>query len=135
MAKHSEDIENEPAVAVTSAGVPWSEVPASVVHFVEWMDGIHGPARDSLPPVDEVPIPPILYSLPRLHPDRPRGSTPMLDVHGAKSRLSKCRPGAWLRSPYTGWQWAKWPDGEVGWLRKDISLPASLRVRTRNDLQ
>jgi hypothetical protein len=99
------------------------------------MDGIHGPAQERLLSIDEAPIPPILYSLPYLHPDRPRGSTPMLDVHGAKARLSKCRPGAWLKSPYTGWQWAKWPNGEVGWLPKDISLPASLRVGTRNDLQ
>jgi hypothetical protein len=134
MAKRSSDIPAESS-AMTSAGVPWSEVPGSVVGLVEWMDGKHGPAQDGLPSIEEVPIPPVLYELPWLHPDRPRGSKPMLDVHGAKVRLSRCRPGAWLKSPFTGWQWAKWPNGEVGWLPKSIVLPASLRVGTRNDLQ
>jgi hypothetical protein len=52
----------------------------------------------------------------------------MLDVHGAKSRLENCRPGAWLISPFTGWRWAKWPDGEVGWVPANVCLPESLRV-------
>ena len=93
MAKRSKDIDPSSTAAATSAGVPWSEVPASVVHFVEWMEGRHGPAQDRLPSIDDVPIPPVLYSLPRLHPDRPRGSKPMIDVHGARARLSNCRPG------------------------------------------
>jgi hypothetical protein len=135
MTKRFKDIAARSPASATSAGVPWSEVPASVLHFVEWMDGRHGPAQDSLPTIEDVPIPPVLCSLPRLHPDRPRGSKPMIDVHGARSRLSHRRPGAWSISPYTGWRWAKWPDGEVGWLPNDVSLPASLRVGTRNDLQ
>ena len=60
------------------------------------------------PPVDQIPIPAALLSLPVLHTDRPRGSKPMADVHGARQRLADCRPGAWLISPYTGWKWAKW---------------------------
>jgi len=56
-------------------------------------------------------------------------------VHGARQRLANYRPGAWLISPYTGWKWAKWPDGEVGWLPADVALPDLLRVRSRNDIQ
>jgi len=45
------------------------------------------------------------------------------------------RPGAWLISPFSGWKWAKWPSGDVGWLPTDIELPAILQVVARNDLQ
>jgi hypothetical protein len=120
---------------VTSAGVPWSEVPDAPCPYTEWLDGRHGPAEDVLPPVDHIPVPAVLLSLPVLHEDRPRGSKPMADVHGARQRLAGCRPGAWLISPFTGWKWAKWPSGEVGWLPADTALPASLRVRPRNDIQ
>jgi len=40
----------------------------------------------------------------------------------------------WLISPYSGWKWAKWPSGDVGWLPADIELPATLRVLARNDI-
>ena len=30
---------------VTSAGVPWSEVPDFALADIEWMDGRHGPAK------------------------------------------------------------------------------------------
>src|SRR5262245_51283565 len=59
---------------LTSAGVPWNEVPESVRPAVAWMDGRHGSAQSPLPPVDAVPVPDILYRLPYLHDDRPRGS-------------------------------------------------------------
>jgi hypothetical protein len=113
---------------LTSAGVPWSDVPDFVLPHVEWIDNRRGPAQRALPPIGEVPVPTIFDSLPRLHDDRPRGSKAMLDVHGAKSRLENCRPGAWLISPFTGWKWAKWPDGEVGWVPANVCLPESLRV-------
>ena len=58
----------------------------------------------------------------------------MIDVNGAKCRLADCRPGAWLLSPFTGWKWAKWPSGEIGWLPADTALPDSLRVRPRDDI-
>jgi hypothetical protein len=77
----------------------------------------------------------ILNKLPSLHERRPRGSKPMIDVAGARARLCGVRPGAWLISPFTGWKWAKWPNGEVGWLPNEIELPASLKVSARNDLQ
>ena len=48
---------------VTSAGVPWSEVPDFALFHVEWMDGRHGSAKQTLPPVDRVAIPPVLYLL------------------------------------------------------------------------
>ena len=119
---------------VTSAGVPWSEVPDFALFHVEWMDGRHGSAKQTLPPVDRVAIPPVLFTVPRLHPDRPRGTKAMIDVNGAKCRLADCRPGAWLLSPFTGWKWAKWPSGEIGWLPADTALPDSLRVRPRDDI-
>jgi hypothetical protein len=48
---------------------------------------------------------------------------------------NEARPGAWLVSPYTGWKWAKWPSGEVGWMPADIELAANLQVSARNDIQ
>jgi hypothetical protein len=120
---------------LTSAGVPWSEVPDAPCPYTEWLDGRQGPADNIMPSVDEIPIPDVLLALPVLHAGRPRGSKPMADVHGARQRLANCRPGAWLISPYTGWRWAKWPNGEVGWLSPDTVLPAALRVRSRNDIQ
>lgn len=113
---------------VTSAGIPWSEVPEFVLPYMEWIDNRRGAATQALPPVDQVRTPVIFESLPRLHGERPRGSKAMLDVSGAKSRLKDCRPGAWLISPFTGWKWAKWPDGDVGWLPSNVYLPESLRV-------
>jgi hypothetical protein len=120
---------------VTSSGVPWSELPDWVLERVEWMDGRHGAAKEPLPSIDEIPIPAMLFILPCLHEDRPRGSKAMLDVHGAKLRLSNCRPGAWVLSPFTGWQWAKWPNGEVGWVPANVALPLSLRVLSRSYIQ
>jgi len=113
---------------LTSAGVPWNEVPEFERGHVAWIDGRHGSAQSSLPPVDVVPVPDILYTLPSLHEDRPRGSKAMLDAAGARARLRDVRPGAWLISPYSGWKWAKWPSGDVGWLPTDIELPATLQV-------
>jgi hypothetical protein len=113
---------------VTSAGVPWSEVPDFAKPDVAWMDGRHGPAETPLPSIEEVPIPEVLYTLPRLHPDRPRGSKAMIDVAGAKTRLRDARPGAWLISPFTDWRWAKWPNGEIGWVPACVELPGSLQV-------
>jgi hypothetical protein len=59
----------------------------------------------------------------------------MLDASRAKGRLRDTRPGTWLISPFTGWKWAKWPCGEVGWLPTDTQLPDRLRLQPRNDLQ
>ena len=120
---------------LTSTGMPWSEVPDSPCPYTEWLDGRHGPSQDTLPSVDNVPIPEALLTLPVLHADRPRGSKPMAGVHGATQRLAGCRPGAWLVSPFTGWRWAKWPNGKVGWLPEDAVLPDVLRVQSRNDIQ
>ena len=120
-----------PKEDLISAGVPWKEVPEFARDDVAWIDGRHGPAHTSLPSEVAVPILNVLESTPRLHPDRPRGSKPMLDVAGARARLRDARPGAWLISPLTGWKWAKWPDGEVGWLPMEVELPASLEVAAK----
>ena len=56
----------------------------------------------------------------------------MLDAAGAQAPLREVRPGGWLISPYTGWKWAKFPNGEVGWLPANIGLPASLEVTAHN---
>jgi hypothetical protein len=119
----------------TSAGVSWDEVPDFAISQVEWMDGRHGSAKQTLPSIEHTPVPAVLFSLPRLHENRPLGSKAMIDFHGANFRLANCRPGAWLISPYTGWRWAKWPTGDVGWIPADAALPESLRVRSRDDFQ
>ena len=126
---------NDPVLGdVTSAGVPWSQVPDFARADVEWMDGRHGSAKDLLPAISEVPVPDVLYSIPSLHEQRPRGSKAMIDAHGARSRLAGCRPGAWLLSPFTGAKWAKWPDREIGWVPGDVVLPQCLKVRSRDDI-
>jgi hypothetical protein len=102
---------------------------------VAWIDCRHGSAQSALPPVNVVPVPDILYRLPYLHEDRPRGSKAMLDAAGARARLRDVRPGAWLISPFTGCKWAKWPSGDVGWLPADIELPATLQVVPLNNIQ
>ena len=116
----------------TSAGVSWSKVPEFARPHVAWMDGRNGPAQSSLPSIDDVPVPEVLARLPRLHEGRPRGSKAMADAAGAKARLKEARAGAWLISPYTGWKWAKWTDGEVGWLPADAELPPNLKVSAGN---
>jgi hypothetical protein len=115
---------------LTSSGVPFADLDLHTRLMVEWIDGVHGPAASQvvLPSLSSVPVPQQLLDLPRLHPDRPRGSRAMIDAHAAKSRLRGCRPGAWLVSPRTGWRWAVWPGGEVGWLPKSVELPIELRV-------
>ena len=75
---------------VTSAGLPWSEVGDDVLYKVEWIDGRHGSAKEILPPIDQIPIPAVLFSLPHLHADRPRGSKAMLDAHGAAAPALGC---------------------------------------------
>jgi hypothetical protein len=120
---------------LTSAGVPCGEVPDFARPHVAWIDGRHGSAQSPLPSVDVVPVPDILNRLPYLHDDRPRGGKAMIDVAGARMRLRDVRPGAWLISPYTGWKWAKWPNGKIGWLPTNVELPVSLQVSTHNDIQ
>ncbi len=94
-----------------------------------------GSAQAALPPIDAEPVPKILYRLPAMHPDRPTGSKAMLDAHGARARLAGRRAGAWIISPFTGWKWAVFPDGEVHWVPSNAELPVSLRVQARNDVQ
>jgi hypothetical protein len=113
----------------TSSGIPLKDLAIEIRHIIDWIDGVHGSAAElELPSISEVPIPRELLYIPRLHPDRPRGASAMADAHGANLRLRGCRPGAWLVSPKTGWHWAVWPNGEIGWLPKSIELPPELRV-------
>lgn len=118
---------------MTSGGLRLRDVPPDFRHEVEWIDGMHGAAY-GLPSLDAVPVPPVLFELPRLHPDRPLGASATLDAAGATARLRGCRPGAWLISPRSGWHWAVWPDGEVGWKPRTVALPPELRVSSRNDI-
>ena len=119
--------------ATTSAGVPWEEVPEHALDKVEWIDGRHdnGQTRQL---ADDLPLPNSLLELPELHPRRPRGSTAMLDAHGAKCRLRGLRPGAWLISPLTGWKWAVLPGRTVSWVPAETDLSAALRIDARNDV-
>jgi hypothetical protein len=75
---------------LTSAGVPWSEVPEFACADVAWIDGRHGSAQSSLPSVDVVPVPDILYGLPYLHENRPRGSKAMLDAQARGHACGTC---------------------------------------------
>ena len=120
-----EDDQN--AAQFTSAGMPWSEVPEDIRADVEFIEGKVLPFT-VLPSLQEVPIPEILLQLPELHERRPRGTKPMMDVAGAKSRLSAYRPGAWTISPLTEWKWAKFESGEVRWVPDDTVLPDELQV-------
>jgi hypothetical protein len=99
------------------------------------MDGRHVPAQTTLPAVEASPVPDVLYNLPSLHEDRPRGSRAMIDAAGARAQLRDVRPGGWLISPYKGCKWAKWPNGDVGWLPADVELPAISQIRALNDVQ
>lgn len=112
----------------TSADVPRSRVGNEGREEVQWLEGPQGPAKKQLATLRAVPVPETLLALPRLHPGRPRGSKAMLDAAGAKRWLAVVRPGAWLVSPLTGWKWAKWPGGEVGWVPASVELPEPLRV-------
>ena len=100
--KRETEVASDGGPELTSAGVPWNEVPEYARVAVAWMDGRHGSAQSALPPVDVVPVPEILYSLPYLHENRPRGSKAMLDAAGARAKLQDARPGAWLISPRSG---------------------------------
>jgi hypothetical protein len=119
---------------LTSAGMPWNEVPEFARRQVVWMGGRHGSARTPLPNTDVLPVPEVLNTLPYLHDQRPRGTKAMIDAAGARARLRGTRPGTWLISPITGWKWAKWPSGDVGWLPADIDLPKSLQVPSLDDI-
>src|SRR5262245_18199859 len=55
--------------------------------------------------------------------------------HWKSRRLRNIRPGAWLISPYTGWKWAKWPSGDVGWVPPNVELPKGLQVPSLNYIQ
>ena len=117
----------------TSAGVKFKDVPIDARHEVEWIEGCHVFNRN-LPTLNELPVPRILYQLPALHPDRPRGSRAMLCAHGAKSRLVGLRPGAWTVTPFNDWRYAIFPDGQVGWIPTEMDLPQTLFVPFRNDV-
>jgi len=82
---------------LTSAGVPWSEVPGFARPDVAWIDGRHGSAQAQLPSVDVVPVPDILNKLPYLHEDRPRGSD------------AGCRRGAGATARRASWRLARQP--------------------------
>jgi len=129
-----DSISHELSNKKTSAGVRFIDVPGDARHEVEWIDGCHV-FSSNLPTLDDMPVPEILYQLPVLHPDRPRGSRAMLCAHGAKGRLVGLRPGAWTVTPFNDWRYAIFPDGQVGWIPKDVDLPQALFIPFRNDIQ
>jgi hypothetical protein len=120
---------------LTSTGMLWSTILEVVRERVGWMDGRRVSAKHILPSMESVPVPEALECLPPLHPDRPRGSKAMGNAAEAKRRLAALRPGAWLVSSDSGWKWAKWPDGDIGWVPDSVELPVELRVDCRDDLQ
>ena len=116
-----------------STGMLWSKILQSVRGVVDRMKSRHESAKHGLPSMDSVPVPEALECLPPLHPDRPRGSKAMGDAAKAKRQLAVLRPGAWLVSSNSGWKWAKWPDGHIGWVPDFVELPLELRVNCRGD--
>jgi hypothetical protein len=73
MSKDPKDTDQKPQLnegEVTSTGMPWSEVGDFALPYAKWLDGRHGPAEDTLPSLDQVPIPTVLFALPVLHEDR-----------------------------------------------------------------
>jgi hypothetical protein len=57
MSKRKSEILATGSSDLTSTGMPWSKVPNSLCPYTEWLDGRHGPAKDTLPSVDQFPIP------------------------------------------------------------------------------
>jgi hypothetical protein len=51
MSKRESNTPATGASELTSAGVPWSEVPDTPCPYTEWLDGRQGPAEDILPSV------------------------------------------------------------------------------------
>ena len=90
--KRETKVASDSGPELTSAGVPWSEVPEFARPDVAWIDGRHGSAQSALPAVNVVAVPDILYTLPYLHTERPTGSKAMLDAAGARARLRDVRP-------------------------------------------
>ena len=80
-----------------------------------------------------VVLPMFLFALPSLNEARPRSPRTMGDANIAGRRLQNYSPGAWLLSPMTGFLWAKWPNGEVGWVPANVKLPDFLRVQLSDD--
>jgi hypothetical protein len=58
---------------------------------LDWLNGTHGPERKHIPSLEEVPVPVALSQSAKLHPDRPIGSKPMLEVNAARNRLAVAR--------------------------------------------
>ena len=77
---------------LTSAGVPWREVPEFARHYVEWMNVRHGSAQATLPSVDVVPVPDVLNTPPFLHEDRPRGSKTHARCRRSAEAAARCPP-------------------------------------------
>src|ERR1700738_349376 len=69
--KNGYSFRSEGGPDLTSAGVPWNEVPEFARRHLGWIDGRHASGQSPLPPVHVVPVPDILSSVPYLHDDRP----------------------------------------------------------------
>jgi hypothetical protein len=76
-----------------------------------------------------VVLPIFLFTLPSMNKDGPCSPRTMGDSNIASRKLQNYGPGAWLLSPMTGFLWAKWPNGDVGWVPASVTLPEFLRVQ------
>lgn len=65
--------------------------------------------------------------------DRPRGWKAMLDSAVARALLRDAPAGAWLVGSYSGWKWAKWSSGDIGWLSADVELFTTLQASVRRE--
>ena len=106
----------------------------SIVSMTRWVDGTGALPLDWLPSLTAEPIPTILQELSLPHPERPRGSTAMLHISGAKARLKDMRIGAWTIAPHCNWRYVRASEGSVYWVPESVDLPENLFVPYSNAL-
>lgn len=89
--------------------------------YIEWMDGRHGSAKESLPSIEEVPVPEPLFELPYLHTwikgndRRERRAPPTCEL---SSRRLACQPLYWLAL-------GTMAHGEIGWVPDGVDFAGS----------
>lgn len=122
---------------VTSADVLSFKRPDVANAKPKCVDGQEDIAEETPLSIDHVStgvvLPMFLFALPSLNEARPRSPRTVGDANIAGRRLQNYGPGAWLLSPMTGFLWAKWPNGEVGWVPAGVTLPDFLRVQLSDE--
>ena len=100
----------------------------SIESMTRWVNGTGTPPLDGLPSLTAEPTPTILQEISLPHPERPRGSTAMLHISGARARLKDMRIGAWTIAPHCNWRYVRASEGSVYWVPGSLDLPENLFV-------